>query len=108
MLLLDFVLLLWNWCKYLEYHHGISHSFLVELDNPFLVHHQVYMAPKMSVTLPESGEPIVAPSICVKNLESKTAEFEDIVICSASKMHSVDGDVKILELSLCSTALRHL
>ena len=65
------------------------------------------MAPNMSVTLPESGEPIVAPSICVKNLESNSVELEDIVIYKASKMHSVDGDlISLASRSVC-TACRH-
>ena len=34
----------------------------------------IYMAPKISIILPESGEPIVAPLIWVKHLESNSAE----------------------------------
>ena len=65
------------------------------------------MAPKISVTLPESGDPMVAPSIWVKNLEPNSAELEDIVIFKASRIHSVDCDLNGLKLSRFSTVCRH-
>ena len=37
---------------------------------------------------PESGEPMVAPSICVKNLLLNLVEFDVMVIPMASSMHS--------------------
>ena len=46
---------------------------------------------KDSVIDPESGEPMVAPSICVKNLLLNLVEFDVMVIPMASSMHSVDG-----------------
>ena len=45
----------------------------------------------MSVIDPQLGDPIVAPSICVKYRLQKWAVFDDIVISTASSIHSFDG-----------------
>ena len=45
----------------------------------------------MSVIDPESGEPIVAPSICVKYRLQKWAVFDDIAISTVSSICSFDG-----------------
>ena len=39
----------------------------------------------------ESGDLIVAPSICINNLSSNWVEFEDMVISIASSIQSDDG-----------------
>ena len=61
----------------------------------------------MPVTLPESADPIVAPSICVKYLESNSVELHDIVISRASKIQAVLGFWYSLVLSSTLTASIH-
>ena len=45
----------------------------------------------MSVMEPESGDPIVTPSIGVNSLPSNWVEFEDMVISIASSIQPDDG-----------------
>ena len=61
----------------------------------------------MSATLPDSGEPIAASLIWVKNRKSDSVQLDDMVIFSASIMHSVDGPWIGLEFKRSSTASKH-
>ena len=62
----------------------------------------------MSIIDPELGEPIVAPSFCVKDRLQKWAVFDDIVISTTSSVHSFDGIWYVLVSRIILIACMHL